>query len=270
VAVRLLFSFNKIMKIDRDIVRQASNLIAIIAAFGFNLSSNIAPLNGLSIGEISNTLFQGVLITPANYAFAIWGVIYLGLISFGIYQALPAQRENPHLRRIGYLLVFSSFSQIIWVILFQFHLFALSLLAMLGILLSLAAIYLRLEIGRKSVSRSDKWLIDVPLGIYFGWISVATIVNVALVLYNLNWNGWGISGEWWTLILLLVGASVAATICIERSDIAYVGVFIWAFVAIGIRHLDKLIIAAGGVILAIALLLLLIIVLIQNPKSKIK
>lgn len=247
------------MKVDRDILRQVCNLTAIIAAFSFNVLSNIAPINDLSIGEISNTLFQGVLITPANYAFAIWGVIYLGLISFGIYQALPAQRENPHLRKMGYLLVFSSLFQIIWVILFQYRLFAWSLLAMLGILLSLAAIYLRLEIGKKSVSRSNKWLIHVPLSIYFGWISVATIVNVALVLYNLNWNGWGISAEWWTLILLLIGTSVAAKIGMERSDRAYVGVFIWAFVAIGMRHLDKLIIAVGAFVLAIALLLLLII-----------
>src|SRR5919199_6186904 len=92
----------------RDILRQVLNLLAIFAAFAVNVLANVAPINGLSIGEISNTFFKEVLITPANYAFAIWGVIYLGLITFGVYQVLPAQRQNPSLRRMGYLLVLAS------------------------------------------------------------------------------------------------------------------------------------------------------------------
>ena len=76
------------MKLNSDILRQFTNLVAIVAAFGTNVSANIAPIKGLNIGEISNTLFKDVLITPANYAFAIWGVIYLGLFGFAIYQVL--------------------------------------------------------------------------------------------------------------------------------------------------------------------------------------
>ena len=89
------------MKSEPDILRQFINLIAIVAAFGTNVAANLAPIKGLNIGEISNTLFKDVLITPANYAFAIWGVIYLGLFSFAIYQVLPNQRQNPHLRQVG-------------------------------------------------------------------------------------------------------------------------------------------------------------------------
>lgn len=87
------------MKLNSDILRQFTNLVAIVAAFGTNVYANIAPIKGLNIGEISNTLFKDVLITPANYAFAIWGVIYLGLFGFAIYQVLPNQKQNPHLHR---------------------------------------------------------------------------------------------------------------------------------------------------------------------------
>ncbi|MGK7875643.1 MAG: tryptophan-rich sensory protein [Xenococcaceae cyanobacterium] len=259
------------MKLDRDILRQVLNLTAILAAFGTNVLANIAPIKGLTIGEISNTIFRDVQIIPANYAFAIWGLIYLGLISFAVYQALPAQRQNPHLRQMGYLLVVSSLAQIIWVFLFQYRLFTLSVVAMVMILLPLIGIYLRLGIGSKRVSRQEKWLVHIPLTIYFAWISVATIVNVAIALYHLGWSGWGISPQGWTVIMVLVGTAIAATASIQRSDLAYSGVFVWALVAIAARHLDTLMIAgtAGG--LAIALVLISSFkysVRRLNPKSK--
>lgn len=254
--------------IDRDILRQVLNLIAILAAFAVNVLANVAPINGLSIGEISNTIFKDVLITPANYAFAIWGVIYLGLIAFGIYQVLPAQRQNLNLRRIGYLLVLASFAQIAWVFFFQYRLFTRSLVAMLLILLPLIGIYLRLEIGNRRVSRQEKWFVDIPLSIYLAWISVATIVNVALVLYNLGWSGWGISPQLWSAIALVAGAAIGATVSIQRADIAYTLVIIWAFVAIAVRQADKPLILATALGLAIVLALLLFLSVLRRRKAR--
>lgn len=254
-----------IKSLDRDNLRQFFNLSAILAAFGINVLANVAPINGLSIGEISNTFFKEVLITPANYAFAIWGVIYLGLITFGVYQALPAQRQNLNLRQMGYLLVLASLAQIAWVFLFQYRLFALSLAAMIGILLPLIGVYLRLEIGKRRVSREENWFVHIPLSIYLAWISVATLVNVALTLYNLGWSGWGISPQLWTAIALIAGAAIAATVSIQRTDIAFILVIVWAFVAIAVRQAAHPLIAttAGG--LAIALVILL---LVRQHKTK--
>ena len=247
------------MNFNRDILRQFCNLIAILAAFGTNVFANIAPINGLTIGEISNTLFQDVLITPANYAFAIWGLIYLGLISLAIYQALPSQRENPDLRRMGYLLVVSSVAQIVWVFLFQYRWFTLSVVAMLAILLPLIGIYLRLKISLKPTSRQQKWLVNMPISIYFAWICVATIVNVAIALYHVSWNGWGISPLIWTAIMVFVAAIIAVVITLQRADIAYAGVLIWALVAIAVRHWETPLLAgiSGGLAVVIVLLLLL-------------
>jgi hypothetical protein len=245
--------------LDRDICRQFLNLTAILAAFGINVWANIAPINGLTIGAISNTFFQNVLIVPANYAFAIWGLIYLGLITFGVYQVLPTQRQNPRLRRMGYLLVVASLAQIAWVFFFLYRLFTLSLVAMVAILLSLIGIYLRLGIGSARVSRTEKWQVNIPLSIYLAWISVATIVNVALTLYHLGWGGWGISPAVWTVIVLIVGAAIAAIVSIQRADIAFVLVIVWAYVAIAVRqaNLSAIAITAGGGAIALILLLLL-------------
>jgi len=245
--------------LDSNLFRQWANLIAILAAFGINIFANIAPVNGLSIGEISNRFFSEVQIIPANYAFAIWGLIYLGLISFGIYQVLPAQRDNPHLHRIGYFLVLASLAQIVWIFLFEYQRFVLSLVAMLVILLPLIAIYWRLGIGEQRVSRREKWLVHIPLSIYLAWISVATIVNVAIALYSLGWRGEPFSPEFWTGIMLLVGGGIAATISRKRVDIAFPLVIIWAFIAIAVRQANQPLIAitAGGVALGLGLFLLL-------------
>lgn len=256
--------------LDRDKLRQFLNLAAILAAFGMNVWANVAPLNGLTIGAISNTFFREVLIVPANYAFAIWGLIYLGLLSFGVYQVLPAQAQNPSLRRMGYLLVVACLAQIAWVFVFQYQWFTLSVLAMLGILLPLIGVYQRLGIGTNRVSRLEKWLVHIPLSIYLAWISVATIVNVASTLYSLGWNGWGIDSQLWTAIALIAGGAIAAIVTIGHRDIAFVLVFVWAFVAIAVRQGNILLITttAGG--LAIALILLLVFSLLRRQNSRVQ
>lgn len=246
--------FNSNLNLDR--FRPILTLTAILAAFGINVLANIAPIGGLTIGEISNTIFGEIKIIPASYAFAIWGIIYLGLISLGIYQVLPNQRQNPDLPQMGYDLVLASLAQIAWVFLFQYRLFALSLVAMLGILVPLIRLYVRLGIGSVRVSRKQKWYVHIPVSIYLAWISVATILNVAIVLYDLGWSGWGIDPSVWTAFVLIVGAAITATVIMQRSDIAFPLVIVWAYSAIALRHTDTLLISgvAGGCAIAFILL----------------
>lgn len=234
-----------------------ATLIAILATLSVNILSNFFPPRGANIGEIANTILQGVQITPANYAFAIWGVIYLGLVAYGIYQLRPTQRGKQTIRRVDSLLIIACIAQIVWVYLFTLQQFWLSVVAMLAILLPLIGAYVQLEIGRKRVSREQRWMAHVPFSIYLGWISVATIVNIASALYISNWGGGGISAEGWTAIMLIVGAVIAAVVGTQRVDIAFTLVFIWAYVAIAIRQLDKPAIWITAVVAAIILALLL-------------
>ncbi|MEB3180704.1 MAG: tryptophan-rich sensory protein [Nostocaceae cyanobacterium] len=240
---------------NRDFLRQLVTFGAIIGAFLVNVASNIFPLNGVSIGEISNTVFRDVLIIPANYAFAIWGVIYLGLFAFAVYQVLPAQRHQSDLRQIDYLLIIASVAQSVWVYLFLGRLFAVSVVAMLLILLPLIVAYLRLGIGINPVSRNQKWCVHFPISIYLGWISVATIVNLACALYFQNWDGWGISAEVWTAIMMLIAAAVAVAIVIQRRDIVYPGVTVWALVAIASKNGDNPLLRNLALLLAIVVVL---------------
>ncbi|MCG8349672.1 MAG: tryptophan-rich sensory protein [Chloroflexales bacterium] len=241
---------------SKDIIRQVTTLIAIIATITINILANDLPLNGQTAAELSAR--YPVPITPPGYAFSIWSLIFIGLISFAVYQALPAQRANPRLRRAGYLVVLSCIANCSWIFLWHYNFVNLSLVAMIGILLTLIAIYLRLETGRTTVSLAEGWLVRAPFSIYLGWVSLAAIVNTAVVLYNLNWNGWGISDAVWTAIMLAVGAVLAMVVMLRRADIAYGLVFVWAFVGIAVKNAASptIVFAAGLFALLVGLVAL--------------
>lgn len=239
--------------------------LSIVGTFAVNVWSNLAPINGQTIGEISNTLFADVRIIPANYAFAIWGLIYLGLIGFGIYQLLPAQRQNLRLHRIRPWLILACVAQAVWVFFFLERLFWLSVVAMVAILLSLIMIYRQLEVGRQPVARAEKWLVQLPFGIYLGWISVATIVNVACALYSQNWNGFGISPAVWAVVMMAVATVVAAMLTLQHREIAFPLVIIWALIAIAVRQTNIPLIITTAIALSFALAVLVFLKVMGKP-----
>ncbi len=240
--------------------QQIATIAAILGAIVVNGLSNFFPLNGLNIGAISNTIFGGVLVTPANYAFAIWGVIYLGLIAFGIYQISPAQRDNIRLHAVRSPIIAASLLQILWVLAFEGRLFWLSVIVMMGILLSLVSAFLQLRTVDDRISRREKWLIQIPVSVYFGWITVATVVNVASALYGSGWMGGGVSPAIWTVIVSAISAAIAATLTWRYRDVAFTSVIIWALVAIAVRQASQSMISMTAIGLAIALGLLILFV----------
>lgn len=242
---------------EKDTLRQWTNLLALVVTLVVNGLANALPLNGQTTGEISDR-FQ-VYFVPAGYVFSIWGLIYLCLAAFVVYQVLPAQRENPHLHRIGYLFALSCLANVTWLFLWHYGLFPLSLVAMLALLLLLIVVYLRLDIGRVQVPGGERWFVQIPFSIYLGWITVATIANASSVLYYLNWNGWGISPEVWTVIMLVAATGIASAVSLARSDIAYILVIIWAFVGIATKHAGTPVVAtAAWVTTGLAVLMLVV------------
>jgi hypothetical protein len=214
-------------------------------------------LNGLTTGEISDRF--AVYFVPAGYVFSIWGLIYLALLAYMVYQALPGQRENPRLRRTGWLYVLSCAANIAWIFLWHYEYFAFTLLAMGALLLLLIAIYLQLGTGRTHVPAAETWLVRVPFSIYLGWITVATVANVTSVLEYVGWNGWGLDPVAWAVIMMVVAAVVAALVSLTRGDVPYVAVILWAFAGIAVKHNTVLSIVitawVAGILVALTLLI---------------
>ena len=201
----------------KDKLRQGSVFVTILATIGVNVLANALPINGLNTGEISDR-FQ-VYFVPAGYVFSIWGVIYLGLIAFAVFQALPAQRENPRLRATGWWISLGGLANSAWIFLWHYEQFPLTLIAMMVLLGTLIVTYLRLDIGRRAVSAAETWAARVPFSIYLGWITVATVANVTSLLDFLKWDGFGIAPEIWMSVVLAAVLVIATLVICSRKAI---------------------------------------------------
>src|SRR5512138_1928173 len=139
----------------KDITRQISVIVTVLGTLIVNGLANALPLNGQNTGQISDRFH--VYFVPAGYVFSIWGLIYLGLIAYAIYQALPAQRQNPRLRATGWWISLGGLANSAWIFLWHYEQFPLTLIAMLVLLATLIVTYLRLRIGRTAVLPSERW-----------------------------------------------------------------------------------------------------------------
>jgi hypothetical protein len=211
-------------------------LLATALTLTVNGLANTLPINGQTTGEISDRF--AIYFVPAGYVFSIWGLIYLGLIAFAIYQILPAQRKTSLLKEIAPVYWLGSIANAAWILLWHYEYFPLTLVAMLVLLATLLFIYVRISKARPGLDRNQKWFVQLPFSIYLGWISVATIANVSQVLFSAGWNAWGISATAWTAIMLAVATFLGLMMQWRENDNAYVLVLIWAFVGIAIKHAD--------------------------------
>jgi len=220
--------------LNKDIGRQLLVILSLAGVIVINGLANALPLNGLETGEISDRF--AIYFVPAGYVFSIWGLIYLALIGFAVFQALPAQRSNPRLQAIGFWFVLSCVANVVWLFLWHYEQFAWTLPAMLALLASLIVIYLRLDTGRSRASAAERWLVEFPFSLYLGWITVATIANATQLLYYLGWSGWGLPPESWFVLVLAAALVIDGLMAYSRRDVAFLLVLVWAFIGIAVKH----------------------------------
>ena len=250
---------------NKNVIRQSLNVLAIILTLVVNGMANAIPLNGQQTGEISDRF--KVYFVPAGYVFAIWGLIYLCLIVYGVFQALPAQRDNPRLRRIDAFFLLSCAANSTWIFLWHYNLFPLSLVVMLILLASLILIYLRLDIGRSAARRAERWAVHLTFSIYLGWITVATIANATDVLDYFKWGGWGISPEIWMIVMLMAALIIALAVLVTRRDTAYLLVLVWAFAGIVVKQAGVPLVTLASGIAAVLVVLMVIASFLSSRKS---
>ena len=218
----------------KDNLRQTANLLSVLLALTVNILATALPLNNQTTAQISDRF--KVFFVPAGYVFAIWGIIYIGWIAFTVYQFLPAHKESLRLRGLGYLFALTGVFNAAWLFCWQYNHFTLSVIIMLILLGLLIACYLKLNIGHTSVSIAEKWCVDIPLSVYLGWISVATIANISDWLYSVNWNGFGIDPQAWAVIMLIAASLLGILMALTRRDSGYLFVFVWSFAGIAVMQ----------------------------------
>jgi hypothetical protein len=234
-------------------------LLAFLAMLAVNALSSILPINGVTPKEVSDRYPN--LFVPAPLAFSIWGVIYLLVFVYLLYQFGLGRRSGNGanaalLRNTGILFVVSCVLNLSWVIAWHYGLLAVSF-GILALFL-LVMIYLRLIISaQEPLLGKERWFVRLPFSVYFGWITVATIAGAVALLVGYGFSGLGISEPVWTVIILAVGAGIGIATALYFRDIAYLIVFVWAYANILVNHLS----AAGfageyrGVVLTLTLCL---------------
>jgi cell division protein FtsW (lipid II flippase) len=248
---------------DGDLKRQIVNVVAYVATVVANGAAVALPLNGNSTAELSDRF--PVLITPANYVFSIWTIIYILLGAFTVYQALPRVRQDADLRAIGYLPAVAGALNTLWIVCWHYELFALTVPIMLALLGSLILIHLGLR-GARTAGGAKRWLVALPFSIYLGWITVATIANISQMLYWAGFTGGPLSQETRALIVLAIGVAVAALMLWREADWAYALVIVWAYLGIAAKQSVPAAVW-GALVGAVVVSLLIVYILVLKPRT---
>ena len=220
--------------ISGKILKSANIIFYILTIVINSLAGGTTLIGGKLTATISDS--NPTLVTPAGYVFSIWGIIYILLGAFVIYQALPSRNNRGFTERIGWLFVLSSIINVVWIFFWQFEYLAVSVVLIFLLLATLIAIYVRLGVGKSKVGLDDRLAVHLPFSVYLGWITVASIANVATALVSLNWDGAGITSETWAIFVVAVALVITALMLITRRDIAYSLVIIWALVGIAVKQ----------------------------------
>lgn len=222
------------------------NLLFFIAMVVVNVLANILPFGHGKTGDISSKYPN--LFTPAPITFAIWGVIYIMLAIFIVYQLGifgNSEVSETVIEQIGFWFVISCILNIGWIFSWHYEIIWLSLVLMVGLLISLLIITARLTptvvthiAGVNRLSFGSK-VSMYSFDIYLGWITAATIANASVLLVKNNWDRFGRSEEFWMVVVLLIGALCGlGYILVGQRYMAAVAI-IWAYVGILIKHISQ-------------------------------
>ncbi len=223
-------------------LKKSSNVLNIIVAGTFllmillNVLANLLPLNGITTAQVSDSYPN--LFAPAGITFAIWGVIYLLLAVYVAYQLgwikSKAERYQPLLDKTGILFSVSSIANAAWIICWHYNFITASVALMVVILGCLIGVSLILH--KSELTQTEKLTVRLPFSVYFGWITIASIANITTLLVSMNWNGFGIPKQIWTVTVLAVGVAIGVIAIVRDRDFAYGVVLIWAYIGIFIKH----------------------------------
>lgn len=239
---------------DRPTSDWGGNVAAFILVIVFNALSNALPFNDQTQTEIAARYPS--LFTPAGFTFSIWGVIYLVLLAFVIYQALPSQRQNALIARLSVPFKINCVSNALWLVAWHYDQVALALLIMLVILATLVIIYRELITQITQATFLQHLLLYLPFSLYTSWISVATIANASILQYARGWDALFMSPVSWALLKLALAGAIAATVVVRTGDIVFVLVVAWACYGIAVAQSPTPAVAGAATMLSIIALLL--------------
>lgn len=212
------------------------NALGLSLALVANGLANSLPLNGMTTGELSDIYPN--LFVPAGLTFSIWGLIYLGLLALVVhgFASIRSTQEPGPLEALGPWFLVSCLANGAWILAWHWTLMWLSLAIMLVILGALLAMYRRLGVGVRPASPGERWLVRLPISIYLGWITVATIANITTLVVDMGVPPFGSVQAVLTVVVMAAALVIGAAVLWTRLDLAYVAVLLWAYLGIYLKR----------------------------------
>lgn len=222
----------------RDSLRQALNvLFAVTQIFtGYFLTTLNIGRSIQSQSDIAQTP-----VTPAGYAFSIWGFIFLFALLYAIYQAAPSRSDDKLLRRIGWFTAGAFFLNSLWIVVAQLITFnwPTAVIIVMILCVSLGALF-RLAVYEKPLTKREKWLVLTPISVLAGWVSAATFANISSVLVQLNFGNFGLSLSIFSSIIIVLATLFASWAYLRsRGNTLYAIAILWALVAVLIGNIVR-------------------------------
>ncbi|WP_104198427.1 tryptophan-rich sensory protein [Cryobacterium sp. M15] len=249
------------MKLSSDRLRQTVVLVsAILAIAGSFIGSGAAggtPIQNASGGALAA---DATPIAPAGPAFGIWTLIYLGLIAYAIWQFLPAQTTDARQRSLGYPVAASLVLNAAWILSIQFDLLALSV-PVIVLLLAVLVRAFQLTLASRPKNLVETIVADGTIGLYLGWVSIATAANVTAVLVAGGFGGFGISPDVWAVGVIAVAGVVGVLIALSgRGRLAPSASLCWGLAWIAVARLTGPLLSAPAAIAALVAVVVILTV----------
>ncbi len=202
------------MNSSRDTLRQIvvliSALFAIIGAFIGSGAAGGTPIAQAAGGALAA---DATPIAPGGAAFAIWTPIYIGLLAYAVWQSLPKQKFSARQRSLGYPISASLILNGIWILSIQFGFLALSV-AVIALLLAVLVWAFRRTLAARASSGVEVVVVDATIGLYLGWVCIATAANATAWLVQVGFRGFGVSSNFWSVAVVGVAAAVGVAVAL--------------------------------------------------------
>lgn len=226
------------------------NIIAFGVMVLMHYLANALPINDKTTGQLSGQYPN--LFVPAGITFSIWGIIYLMLLVFVVVQF--REQNKAMIAAIGWAFLITCVLNAAWILAWHYELLPLSVIIMLGLLVTLVVINGKLLQFPPGFTRA-------VFGVYLGWICIATIANITALLVGYSWGQWGLTQEVWAMIMIAAGVIICA-FAILRLDNPFIGLaVIWALAGIILNRqsdFPSIVATAATGIAAIAIITLLV------------
>jgi hypothetical protein len=255
------------------------NAVTFLGMLVVNILATSLPLNGMETGELSVALPN--LFVPSGITFSIWGLIWLLLAAYLFFQIRTAfdrrgggaeeggmVRSDPYAPGVvSFWFPLNMALNAGWIFAWHYQLIGLSVLIILALLVTLIVMFLNID---KMIRRTgSQRFARVPISVYFGWVTIATIANITAFLVSVGWGGFGIPDVVWTIVVIAAGFAVNVIMLLRYQNFAFAAVAVWAFAGIVLKRIAEGTPEGPGVVIAaivagVVLVVLGVVVAIQG------